>query len=105
MKGKISKSFEIFAKEAPEHQKAFCEFIQNLEQANTLDPKTSALVYLAVLSSLGLKSGIPFHVEKAKEANATKEEIISAILIGLPAAGNVVIKSLEKALKTYSDKE
>jgi alkylhydroperoxidase/carboxymuconolactone decarboxylase family protein YurZ len=54
-----------------------------------------------VLSVLGLESGIPFHVAQAKEADASREEVISAILIGLPAAGNVVTRSLPVAIQAY----
>ena len=35
------------------------------------------------------------------EAGATREEIISAILVGLPAAGHVVTQSLPVALEAY----
>ncbi len=63
--------------------------------------KTQALAYLAVLAALQRESGIPFHVEQAKKAGASREEVISAILIGLPAAGHVVTQVLPTAIETY----
>jgi alkylhydroperoxidase/carboxymuconolactone decarboxylase family protein YurZ len=48
-----------------------------------------------------MESGIPFHVIEAKKAGASREEVISAILIGLPAAGNAVIQSVPAAVQAY----
>ncbi len=100
-KAGISKAFMTFMQEAPQHSKAWAEMIQKLSEANALDPKTSALVYLGILAVAGLESGIPFHVKIARESGASREEIISAILLGLPAVGNQVIKSLVPALETF----
>jgi alkylhydroperoxidase/carboxymuconolactone decarboxylase family protein YurZ len=43
----------------------------------------------------------PFHVRAAKEASASCEEVISAILVGLPAAGHRVIQALPAAVAAY----
>jgi alkylhydroperoxidase/carboxymuconolactone decarboxylase family protein YurZ len=75
--------------------------VQGLSQASALDRKTAALAYLAVLAVLRLESGIPFHVATAKSAGATREEVISAILVGLPAAGQVVVQVLPAAIAAY----
>jgi alkylhydroperoxidase/carboxymuconolactone decarboxylase family protein YurZ len=48
-----------------------------------------------------MESGLPFHVKHAKSLGATRDEIISAILVGLPAAGNAVIQALPLAIKSY----
>ena len=61
--------------------------VQALGEASSLDRKTSALAYLAVLAALRLDSGVPFHVKLAKQAGASRDEVISALLMGLPAAG------------------
>lgn len=87
--------------EAPEHARAWGELVQSLSQASALDPKSSSLAYLAVLAALRLESGIPFHVKAAKGAGASREEIISAILIGLPAAGHVVTQALPAAMTAF----
>ena len=100
----ISNAFQTFLSEAPESSKAWMETCMKLGQASCLDPKTNELAYIAVLAALRLESGIPFHVQSVKEKGATREEIISAVLVGLPAAGNVVIQSLPIALKAYDEK-
>lgn len=97
----ISKAFQTFMMDAPKHAQAWSAVVQALAKASALDEKTGALAYLAVLAALRLESGVPFHVQAAKKSGASREEIISAILIGLPAAGNAVTSCLPAALEAY----
>jgi alkylhydroperoxidase/carboxymuconolactone decarboxylase family protein YurZ len=97
----VSASFQAFLTQAPSHAQAWMEATQKLGAASALDEKTAALAYLAVLAAARLESGVPFHVAQAKAAGATREEVVSAILIGLPAAGNQVIAVLPAALAAY----
>jgi alkylhydroperoxidase/carboxymuconolactone decarboxylase family protein YurZ len=97
----ISNAFQTFMNEAPEHAQAWGIMVQGLAKANALDSKTTALAYLAVLAALKLESGIPFHVQSAKQAGASREEVISAILVGLPAAGHAVTQVLPTAIAAY----
>jgi alkylhydroperoxidase/carboxymuconolactone decarboxylase family protein YurZ len=48
-----------------------------------------------------VESGVPFHVQLAKRVGASRAEIVSAILIGLPAAGNAVTQCLPAALSAF----
>ena len=100
---KVSNAFETFAKEAPEAQKAWMEVVQKLDAASTLDHKTEELAYLAVLAAVRLESGLSFHVKMAKSHGATRDEIVSSILVGLPAVGNTVIQSLPIALAAFDE--
>ena len=102
MKDKISNAFMTFQTEAPEHAKAWAQMVTGISDASTLDKKTSSLVYIGILAALGLESGIPFHVGMAKQAGASREEIIHAALMALPPAGHkvtqilpVIVESLE----------
>ena len=97
----VSKAFEVFASEAPEYQSIWMETVQKLDTVSKLDKKTEELAYLAVLAAIRLESGIPFHTKMAKTYGATREEIISAILLGLPAVGNCVVSALPIALSAY----
>lgn len=97
----ISNAFQTFMSEAPQHAQAWGAMVQGLAGASALDKKTSTLAYLAVLAALRLESGIPFHVKAAKEAGAARDEVISAILIGLPAVGNAVTQALPAAIAAY----
>jgi alkylhydroperoxidase/carboxymuconolactone decarboxylase family protein YurZ len=59
------------------------------------------LAYLAVLAALRLESGIHFRVQIAKQSGASREEVISAILVGLPAAGHGLTQVLPVAIAAY----
>jgi alkylhydroperoxidase/carboxymuconolactone decarboxylase family protein YurZ len=97
----VSNAFQTFMTNAPKHYQAWMTAIQGLDGASALDKKTEELAYLAVLAALRLESGVPFHIQSAKQAGATRDEVISAILVGLPAAGNGVTQVLPSALATY----
>ena len=99
----ISNAFQTFMKEAPEHQEIWLSTVKKLGAASKLDPKTEELAYIAVLASARLEGGLPFHVKHAKSLGATREEIISAVLVGLPAVGNIVIQALPIALNAYDN--
>ena len=53
------------------------------------------------MAAVRLESGLPFHVQMAKLNGATREEVISSILVGLPAVGNQVIQALPIALEAF----
>ena len=100
-KSLISNAFKSFLMEAPEHAGAWGAMVQELAKASALDPKTSALAYLAVLAALQVESGVPYHVKCARDAGASREEVISALLVGLPAAGHRVTQVLPAAIAAY----
>lgn len=97
----VSIAFQTFMQEAPQHAQAWGGMVQSLATASALDKKTSSLAYLSVLAALGLESGVPFHVQAAKQAGASRQEVISAILVGLPAAGHRVTQVLPAAVAAY----
>lgn len=97
----VSNAFQTFMSEAPQHAQAWGAMVQGLAKASALDQKTSTLAYLAVLAALRMESGIPFHVQMARQMGASRQEVISAILVGLPAAGHRVTQVLPIALAAY----
>jgi alkylhydroperoxidase/carboxymuconolactone decarboxylase family protein YurZ len=101
----VSNAFQTFFAETPAHAKAWMQAVHGLDEASALDKKTEELAYIAVLAALRLTSGIPFHVESAKASGASRAEIASAVLLGLPAAGNGVIQSLPIALEAFDKAE
>jgi alkylhydroperoxidase/carboxymuconolactone decarboxylase family protein YurZ len=100
---RISDAFQLFLKESPQHARVWMSAVHGLGKASALDEKTNALAYLAVLAALRLESGVPFHVAHAKEVGASRNEVISAVLIGLPAAGTAVTHVLPGALQAYDE--
>jgi alkylhydroperoxidase/carboxymuconolactone decarboxylase family protein YurZ len=97
----ISSAFQCFFAEAPDQAVAWMNAVQALEKASALDAKTRAIAYLAVLAAMRLESGVPFHAAHAKAAGASRDEVISAILVGLPAAGHRVVSVLPAALAAF----
>ncbi|QQE91152.1 carboxymuconolactone decarboxylase family protein [Azotobacter chroococcum] len=95
----ISNPFQVFMTEAPDQAKVWMNAAKALDDASALDKKTEELAYIAVLAAVRLTSGMPFHVQLAKKFGASRKEVISAVLLGLPATGNVVIQSLPVALE------
>jgi len=94
----VSSAFQAFVIEAPAHAAAWMAAVRGLDEASALDDRTGELAYLAVLAAARMESGIPFHVRAAREAGASRSEVISAILVGLPAVGQVVTAVLPAAL-------
>ncbi|MDA1477148.1 carboxymuconolactone decarboxylase family protein [Bacillus changyiensis] len=99
----VSHSFQTFLNEAPEHAKVWGDAVGKLDQVCNLDQKTEKIAYLAVMAAVGLESGIPFHVKNAKASGVSRKEVISAILLGLPAVGNQVVKALPIALAAFDE--
>ena len=97
----VSNAFQTFMTQAPAHSQAWMVMVEGLDKASALDKKTEELAYLAVLAALRMESGVPFHVQSARQAGASREEVISAILVGLPAAGHAVTQVLPAALAAY----
>lgn len=94
----VSDAFEAFLASTPDHATAWMTAVQALDEASALDEKTAELAYIAVLAAAGRESGVPFHVGQALDAGATREEVLSAILVGLPAVGQAVVGSLPAAI-------
>jgi alkylhydroperoxidase/carboxymuconolactone decarboxylase family protein YurZ len=101
LQAKVSPAFRAFLTEAPEQAEAWMTTVRALDETSALDPKTEALAYLAVLAVQRLEGGVALHTTLAKHAGATRDEVISAVLVGLPAAGNVVTQVLPAVLAAY----
>lgn len=61
--------------------------IDQLPYSMWLDPKTTSLIRIGIAAAQGPDTGMPLHVALARDAGATKDEIISAIMLGLPPEG------------------
>ena len=97
----VSDAFQAFLSEAPALAGAWMETVQRLDHGSALDEKTAALAYLAVLAAARLTSGVPFHARHARSLGASRDEVISAVLVGLPAVGNAVTQALPGALAAF----
>jgi alkylhydroperoxidase/carboxymuconolactone decarboxylase family protein YurZ len=98
-----SDAFQLFLTEAPAHAQAWMSAVENLGKASDVDPKTRALVYVGILAALRLESGLPFHLAHAKQLGASRSEVVSAVLTGLPAAGMAVIAALPAVARAFDN--
>ncbi len=98
-----SDGFKTFMQESGKTGEAFMEFVQKSAAASALDKKTAAIAYISVLAALGADGGLPFHVKHAKQLGVTREEVKSAMLVGLPVAGLKTVAYFDIALKAYDE--
>jgi AhpD family alkylhydroperoxidase len=93
---------EIFQNEAPEVATAFNGLIMSLVDSRGLDQKTKQLIYIAMKASVGDEMAVRAHVPMAKQAGATKEEVVDAILMTLAVSGiRGVVTCLPGAVKQF----
>jgi 4-carboxymuconolactone decarboxylase len=93
----VSNGFMVFGQEAPQAARAFGGLVEALAGESALDEKTQHLAYLAVLAATGELGGVGSHVGLAGKAGASRAEILSATLVGLPAVGLKVLDALAVA--------
>lgn len=87
--------------EALGHAEAWLVAGRGLDSATALDEKTLHLATTAVLAAMRLVETLPLHVQLAREAGASRIEVASAVLVGLPAGGSAVLEALPVALQAY----
>jgi 4-carboxymuconolactone decarboxylase len=80
---------EVLAKHDPDALAGYEQMMRALYLSNRrLDGKTKELVYVAVLVALGAaEQHIVAHMEKAVREGATKEDVLEALELIVPAAG------------------
>ncbi len=66
---------------------AFKGFVDALYADTSLDPKVRELVFLGIQTALGLEDSVRAHVPRAVQAGATREEIVTAMMISVANAG------------------
>jgi AhpD family alkylhydroperoxidase len=93
---------EIFRKEAPEVAEAFNGLIKTLVASKGLDQKTKQLIYIAMKAAMGDEMAVQAHVPMAKQAGATRGEVVDAILMTLAVSGiRGVVQCLPGAVKQF----
>ena len=95
---------QIFADESPEIQKAYAGFIQSLINDKGLDNKTKQLIYIGMKMVADDERAVKMHVPMAKNAGATREEVKTAVLLGLSVIGmKAASKYLPLVLDSYDN--
>ena len=93
---------EVFRREAPEVAKAFDGLIMTLVASKGLDQKTKQLIYIAMKAAMGDDTAVRAHLPMARQAGATKAEVVDAILMTLTVSGiRGVVHCLPDAVKAF----
>lgn len=99
----VTNGFNLFMTETPETGKAYMDMVMKQSKASALDKKTHELAYISVLAAIRMTGGLNFHVKSAKELGASRDEVKSAVLVGLSVAGITLVDALEAALSAYDE--
>jgi len=78
---------EVLRAECPSAADAMQTFFAALMSQPALDEKTKQLVYIAAAAAAGHVRAVPVHAARAKAIGATRQEVLEALLLTLPAAG------------------
>ena len=93
---------ELFRREAPDVAKAFDGLIASLVASRGLDEKTKQLIYIAMKAAMGDDTAVKAHLTMARQAGATREEVVDAILMTLAVSGiRGVVHCLPEAVKAF----
>ncbi len=97
-------SFEILKNEAPGVFDAFGNLIRSFQELPGLDRKTKELIRIACLTMQGNADGAYFHAVMARQAGATRQEVISTVVMTLSEAGlSRVLAVLPQVISAYKD--
>jgi 4-carboxymuconolactone decarboxylase len=99
----VTDGFMLFMREGGAASAAFMDMVMKSSESSALNQKTGELAYLSVLAATRMTGGLAFHVKHAKKLGATRDEVKSAVLVGLPAVGLQVIDALPQALASYDE--
>ncbi len=98
--------YAVFRREAPLAAETFDGLIQAVCATGGLDAKTRQLVYIGIKASQGDAAAVAAHVPMARQAGATREEILGAIVLTLTVSGvSGVMRCLAPALAAYDQSE
>jgi len=97
--------YEIFQKECPEVAARFNDLIEAQKSLEGLDAKTKQLMNIAIQTANRNAKGVQMHAMMAKNEGATREEIVSAVVLNLHHSGFAsVLECLPAAIDGFEGK-
>lgn len=99
----IMKSFAEFRKLSPDELKEFADFLNLIESPGKLDSKQKELIALGIGITSHCRWCIAYHVKKAIDAGATKEELIEAAWVAVLMGGGPALMYAQYVLKCIKD--
>ncbi len=101
----VEESIERLRKEYPGFMKAFGNFMGEAEKEGRLPAKTKELISIALSVATHCKWCIAFHVKKAMDAGASKDEIMETCFVATLMGGGpslMYVQLVTKAINEYS---
>ena len=97
--------YELFQKECPEVAESFNDLIEAQKALKGLDAKFKQLINIAIQTANRNPKGVNMHAMMAKNEGATREEIISAVVLNLHHSGIAsVLECLPAAINGFESK-
>lgn len=97
------KSLQALGKANPAAMKGFQEFQGAVKKEGALSEKTKELIGIAISIAKQCKFCVAWHVKKALDAGATKEEIIEASLVAATLGGGPALMFSKYVFKAIED--
>lgn len=93
---------EVFIEEFPQLASSFNELVQAQRSLEGMDSKTKQLVNIAIQTANRNVIGVKLHAQMAKNDGASREEVLSAVVMNLHLSGLAsVIECLPAAIEGY----
>ncbi len=97
--------YDLLKKEFPETAEKYDSLVESQRALKGLDAKTKQLINIAIQTALRNPRGVKFHATMAKQAGATRPEVLGAVVMNLHLAGlAAVLDSLPSAVDGYDGK-
>lgn len=97
--------YELFQNECPEVAACFNNLVEAQKALKGLDAKTKQLINIAIQTATRNIRGVQMHAMMAKNEGATREEVISAVVLNLHHSGlSSVLECLPSAIEGFESK-
>jgi alkylhydroperoxidase/carboxymuconolactone decarboxylase family protein YurZ len=99
-------SFEQFEKDFPELASKYVELVEAQRSLKGIDAKTRQLINVGIQTANRNLRGVRYHAFMAKEAGATRNEVLGAVALNLHLRGvGVVLDTLPEAIAGFESKK
>ncbi|MGZ7043732.1 MAG: carboxymuconolactone decarboxylase family protein [Methanobacterium sp.] len=97
--------YELFQKECPEVAARFNDLVEAQKALKGLNSKSKQLINIAIQTANRNPRGVQMHSLMAKNEGATREEVVSAVVLNLHHSGLAsVLECLPKAVEGFEGK-
>lgn len=99
----IEKNLGTFSKETPKQMAGFKAFMEAVESATALDAVQKELIAIGLAITAHCDWCIAFHVKKALDAGASREQILEAGWMAVLMGGGPALMYFQEVLKALDE--